>query len=343
MLSVSDRGEWLRRMWLIMCIRILVILWRFGSGLIGKGYVRRVIILKHITRGLLDVTWNQKQAANRKKVLAKRKENGLCQSCGADAAGKFLCGRCQEMSNERQRQARAKRRASGLCLNCGKNKTENYYCDECVDKKFNRVRICKTDGCQGRAMSKREFCEQCVAHRATKKVYFPKCEYCGYIFTSRSKVSRCCSSECYKEICRREQKDQYRERSGMVLSEFECEYCGKPFKAWLKRQACCSADCGKRHYKRQCRARGRSVHVEDVSMNKLFFRDNGRCRICGRKLNLKRKTPHPLSATIDHIIPLSKGGLHKYINVQLACFRCNCHEKGAGTVAGGEQLLMFGL
>jgi 5-methylcytosine-specific restriction endonuclease McrA len=28
-------------------------------------------------------------------------------------------------------------------------------------------------------------------------------------------------------------------------------------------------------------------------------------------------------ATIDHIIPLSKGGAHTFDNVRIACWRCN--------------------
>jgi len=35
------------------------------------------------------------------------------------------------------------------------------------------------------------------------------------------------------------------------------------------------------------------------------------------------KAPHPLSMSIDHIIPLSRGGTHEPDNVQLAHFICN--------------------
>ena len=48
------------------------------------------------------------------------------------------------------------------------------------------------------------------------------------------------------------------------------------------------------------------------------------CAICGKRVDKKLKYPHPLSATVDHIIPVSKGGHPSDIeNLQLAHFRCN--------------------
>ncbi len=44
----------------------------------------------------------------------------------------------------------------------------------------------------------------------------------------------------------------------------------------------------------------------------LFARDGGRCAYCGAT-----------AATIDHIIPRSRGGSHEWTNVVSACHRCN--------------------
>ena len=89
-----------------------------------------------------------------------------------------------------------------------------------------------------------------------------------------------------------------------------------------------------------CKDNGCAVVVSQ-GVKQLFLRDGGRCQICRSKLNLKRKFPHKLSATIDHIIALSKGGEHSYKNTQLACNECN-YTKGNGTAKGGEQLRLFG-
>ncbi len=48
------------------------------------------------------------------------------------------------------------------------------------------------------------------------------------------------------------------------------------------------------------------------------------CGICGKEVDKTLKFPHPLSATVDHIIPVSKGGHPSDIaNLQLAHLSCN--------------------
>lgn len=53
-------------------------------------------------------------------------------------------------------------------------------------------------------------------------------------------------------------------------------------------------------------------------------RDNYICYICGAHLNPALRVPNPLAATLDHVIPLAKGGGHTKDNAKTACFRCNC-------------------
>lgn len=48
------------------------------------------------------------------------------------------------------------------------------------------------------------------------------------------------------------------------------------------------------------------------------------CAICGKPVDKKLPYPHPMSATVDHIIPLAKGGHPSDINnMQLAHLICN--------------------
>lgn len=62
----------------------------------------------------------------------------------------------------------------------------------------------------------------------------------------------------------------------------------------------------------------------------VYLRDAGRCQLCGRPL--KPDVPgvvghDPDRMTMDHTIPVSKGGRHTYGNVRAACKGCNT-EKG---------------
>ena len=48
------------------------------------------------------------------------------------------------------------------------------------------------------------------------------------------------------------------------------------------------------------------------------------CGICGKPVDFSLKYPHPLSPTVDHIIPVAKGGHPSDIdNLQLAHRCCN--------------------
>lgn len=58
------------------------------------------------------------------------------------------------------------------------------------------------------------------------------------------------------------------------------------------------------------------------------------CGICGKPVDMQLKYPHPLSACVDHIIPIAKGGHPSDIdNLQLAHWQCNRakSDKIAGT------------
>ena len=57
---------------------------------------------------------------------------------------------------------------------------------------------------------------------------------------------------------------------------------------------------------------------------KIIFNSQTVCGICGREVDFKKKFPDPWSATIDHIIPVQKGGDPASLeNLQLAHLQCN--------------------
>lgn len=57
---------------------------------------------------------------------------------------------------------------------------------------------------------------------------------------------------------------------------------------------------------------------------KIIFASQSVCGICGRPVDFSKKFPDPWSATIDHIIPVQKGGDPTSLeNLQLAHSWCN--------------------
>lgn len=70
------------------------------------------------------------------------------------------------------------------------------------------------------------------------------------------------------------------------------------------------------------------------------------CGICGQPVDKRLKFPDPMSATIDHIIPLAKGGTNDQENLQLAHFWCNrqksdrlANEARAASMEGVNKII----
>lgn len=59
---------------------------------------------------------------------------------------------------------------------------------------------------------------------------------------------------------------------------------------------------------------------------RVLLKTNGLCYYCKTKLSIRKKS-HRNPVTIDHYIPLSKGGFDDYDNKVPACRKCN-NEKG---------------
>ena len=71
-----------------------------------------------------------------------------------------------------------------------------------------------------------------------------------------------------------------------------------------------------RNSRENARARQRAAFVEKVDRVVIYETYGGVCGICARSLQLAKMQ-------LDHIMPLSKGGLHEYANVQPSHEVCN--------------------
>lgn len=79
------------------------------------------------------------------------------------------------------------------------------------------------------------------------------------------------------------------------------------------------------------RARKRGVEVESVAPKDIYERDNWTCYLCGKEINKTSKAPHPKSPSLDHVVPICKGGSHTYDNLKAAHLYCN-QSKGGKTL-----------
>lgn len=72
----------------------------------------------------------------------------------------------------------------------------------------------------------------------------------------------------------------------------------------------------RRQYDEHRRALRAGATIESVDEAAIYLRDNYECQYCGSREKL----------TLDHIIPLAKGGKHSEDNLCVACGSCNCSK-----------------
>ena len=74
---------------------------------------------------------------------------------------------------------------------------------------------------------------------------------------------------------------------------------------------------------KQRRADRTGAHRTAFDQNrKIVLATQNVCGICGREIDPSFKYPHPLSATVDHIVPVAKGGHPSALENLQAAHRC---------------------
>jgi 5-methylcytosine-specific restriction endonuclease McrA len=85
------------------------------------------------------------------------------------------------------------------------------------------------------------------------------------------------------------------------------------------------------------RARRIGATVEPVSPREIFVRDCWICQICIEPIDPGAPYPDPMSASVDHRLPLARGGAHSRDNCQAAHLICNLRKHDKMEVANGAD------
>ena len=118
-----------------------------------------------------------------------------------------------------------------------------------------------------------------------------------------------------------------------------CVICGAGFELLdTETRMTCSARCSKKYAnKKRERRIPKSQRVDFISLERLYMRDKGKCYLCGRVCDWSDWSISPKGhqypgcgyPTIEHVLPISKGGLDAWDNVRLACWKCNLEKADA--------------
>jgi hypothetical protein len=167
----------------------------------------------------------------------------------------------------------------------------------------------------------------------------PTCIQCG--IECNHMAARFCSYACNKawrgpRLCK---CGTLVEQATAYGKDASCQPCRLARKKTANRRA--KVLYGRNH---RDRARHHGVRYQPVPVKAVYNRDDWRCQLCGCKC--KRRATwskidgriHPMSPTIDHIVPMSLGGHHEPGNLQTACFQCNTRK---GATSRGQLRMAF--
>jgi 5-methylcytosine-specific restriction endonuclease McrA len=251
--------------------------------------------------------------------------------------------------------ARKERYRRGLairctCTHCGvefspKERTRTKYCSrECGHAAMrvpgNPIVAAIVVGRYKRSASARQRRADTDAAQRFRSVRF--CGHCGITFVALG-FRNCCTRECHRRYEATRVPAPYRHRATPRVGS--CKQCSTEIVASGKRgrrRVFCSLACQKRwwstrtptytesrrEHEQRRRAQIRSLPTERFRDAEVFERDGWVCGLCGEPVARNEIAPHPQSASLDHIIPLARGGHHTRENTQCAHFGCNA-RKGA--------------
>ena len=247
-----------------------------------------------------------------------------CIQCGEEYcpnhAEQECCGFSCAMRLRANREGKVARRRSGTCEGCGKqfertnitNRDAIKYCSrECAFENAPRFSAGGWKRAVGDGML-------AVLQR------WHICEVCKGAFYGRS-IARVCSSKCnsWKSWFASTPKTKPCKVCGCAVERIEgrnhtamCNACRRDKRLTMRRAN-----------KRKRKKKLRSVRIESFGRREIFTRDNWMCQMCGIKVSDTVDVNDDCRANLDHVRPLSKGGMHSRSNCQCLCRKCNL-EKG---------------
>lgn len=289
-----------------------------------------------------------------KDKYKRRKEPKYCLTCGKEieikGAIKYCSDECREITKKKQLDSykeikvceycqkeyktpnKEQKYCSQGCSSLG-NRTHNFICKHCGKKFYVKYLRGKNDS--------RKYCSfECylsdIEIKQVKEI-LSICPVCGKEF-ERAKRKKYCSQKCKKK----QNNLYYRSKVNLGVKIIAiCKNCGKELDNKFKDY--CSSECQKEYNSRKPRIKNKNEKNgiglcrkirrarlklngpidKSITLDKLINRDKGICHICGQKVS---KNTSPQSAeypSIDHLIPVSKGGTHTWNNIKLAHRGCN--------------------
>ena len=287
--------------------------------------------------------------------------HNTCKFCGKELSkeynSKLYCSHeCGVRYRDRKRTMKEKMATKRECRNCKVEFIPNYKGAKTFDcsekcfkeqrKKQNRERYRKENGLSDKydyeGVKKCKECNADISHMKINAIYCSK--LCRQRVEDRSRGHK--PIEEHLKIVGEQRKQRLArleiERARKKLREEKeltrpCVECGTPFYNPHPHTLTCTPLCSKRRANRQLRLYNSkrlnesNIVDRDITVQKLFDKYEGICYLCGKECDFNDKVITEEGYTIvgktypsiEHVIPISKNGLHSWDNVNLAHHYCN--------------------
>jgi hypothetical protein len=172
--------------------------------------------------------------------------------------------------------------------------------------------------------------------QARRDAYKEKiCDQCKKSFISNIKAQRFCCDECRRVATLIRLKEKWRTNNPLPANwNYDCDDCGKIVERDLEqgpvnkgRYGRFCLTCTKRRkvarYRKKTVRRQGIVKPGNIHYDEVFARDNGVCWLCDEAVDPALPRVSAGGGTIDHVIPISKGGEDTLENCRLAHWSCN--------------------
>lgn len=267
------------------------------EGLIQREIAERLPVTKDKVRYVLDKA-GLKNFKYKRECLSCKKNYGTIRH-----SSKFCSEKCRSKYNRNNRGIKQK------CIFCGKEFFSYKNKIHCNNK------------CKEKFYEKKELIKRFV--ELINPLRHKRCLHCENEFYAGELHKKFCSNACLNNFHYRYKPKTY---------QHKCRECGSHYTDNQENSAGCSDSCKnkfarrKRELNRYKRLKENGTIDWDINLERLIKRDKGHCHLCNSKVIVNDDYNSDYYPSIDHVIPISKGGTHTWDNVKLAHRICNTYK-----------------
>lgn len=171
------------------------------------------------------------------------------------------------------------------------------------------------------------------ARNLRKQPITKNCEICEIAFTTSKDDSRFCSTKCRSKSNAQRQAEKHKLKMNQKYPNgfrtVTCGWCGEPrtFKIGESVANAYHSDCSKEaqvaRYRIKTVKRQKLTQPHRISHEQVVREYGADCSICGEPIDLELPRTHRFGLTVDHLIPVKRGGTGEMSNLRPAHWICN--------------------